>query len=200
VAREVADIVLDEGTRTLNVQELGDILRGHIVEFSTDMHPAYRDYLGNRVKDRWTELIYSPERPGVVIQEVADQLRRDIVDLGSTFYGADGRSRFFDPQRLRFVEIYSEPLAAGDVPAEMPHLVRLYLVKERLTPIEATSEAEVVVSEDGDDSLLIWAEEGALRYQQSSGDEWGEVRTLPLSEDVNPELGRKVLRERIRGH
>jgi pimeloyl-ACP methyl ester carboxylesterase len=200
VAREVSEIVLEEGAGTLNIETLGDILRGHIVDFSTDMHPAYRDYLGTQARDRLLELIYSPERPGVVVQDVAEQLRKDIVDLGSTFYGANGRSRFYDPQRLRFVEAYSAAPTAGETPGEMAHLVRLYLVQERLAPVETGDSALVMVSEDGDKSLVCWEGEDALHYQESSGEDWSEVRTLRLSEGVDQELGRQVLRDRIRGH
>jgi hypothetical protein len=136
------------------------------------------------------------------IEAVAGGVGSVLIDVGLRVFGNDGMQRDFLADRL-FVLSFSE---AGAVELDrlfeaetVPHLLRLYVVADRPAPETGEQAPSLLLSENGEHSLVTWEEPGTgkVRYRESTGEAWSEVQSLTLSKDLSRDQALEILRQRV---
>lgn len=197
LARDVRDFILDEGVGIVgpgSVESLAGGVGGMIIETGREFHPGVRFYFASVAQEAVLEEALASDGPGVGLQSLAGGVGGMIIEVGSRFFGTDGLDRNFVASRLSLVEIGSA--VELDPDTLVNHLLRVYVVSDREAP-DVGGDAALLVSEDGEEGMVAWPEGEELRYRETSGAIWSDVRAVPLDEGFDLEQARQLLRQRL---
>lgn len=208
-------ITVEAAVLSGGVSALGDIARAHIIESGRNYDTSTPGGVRSLGEAARAHIIESGHRyDGAVLAYIADRVRAYVIatapeldlsddgDLRSL--GGGARAHIIesgvriDRRGLRSV---SAPAAFRMVDAgneEASHHISLAVVGSRaLEGLELGPEPFVLVSPDGADALIAWEQAGQLRYQESRGDGWSEVRALSLS-TIDRAQALEIITHRIR--
>lgn len=197
LAHEVGRYILAQGSEAIGpggFESLAGGVGGMIIETGRELHPGVRYYFASVAQQALLDDALGGDSPGSSLQSLAGAVGGMIIEIGSRFFGTDGLDREFVDARLHRLEIPRD--ASGEQP---PHLMRLYVISERAAPVVG-SDASLLVSGDGESGVVWWREAEGLSYRESSGDEWTEIRTLPLGEGLSLDEAQRLLERRVQHH
>jgi hypothetical protein len=197
LSRDVREFILEEGVGIVgpgSVESLAGGVGGMIIETGREFHPGVRFYFASVAQEAVLEEALASDGPGVGLQSLAGGVGGMIIEVGSRFFGTDGLDRNFVTSRLSLVEITSA--VELDPETLVNHLLRVYVVSDREAP-DVGSDAALLVSGDGEEGLVAWPEGAELRYRETNGAVWSDVRAVSLGEDLDLEQARQLLQQRL---
>lgn len=171
---------------------LADKVRHQIIDVGArlKLHPGVSAYAATQVHD-WIAAS-DPQRP---ISSIADEVRHQIIDVG-----AHATDRGFDRLSARTAYQVIELLSSGDVDGTgsiaPPDLIRVVKASARPAPRTGTQKHTLYLSGDGTGVVAAWPEGSTLRYRESVGDGWSEVRTLRLDAQLDLQSAQALLQRR----
>jgi hypothetical protein len=171
---------------------LGERARAHLVDFGVRlrMHPGVIGYLAGEVK---AEI---GQDGGGDLASLADRARAHLVDFGVRM-AVQGLAPDRDEDSVWLIEFPSAEPASG-AEARPLHSIRVRLAAARPVPETEPGPTTLYLSRSGEEALVAWEVPGRLRYRESRGDEWSEVRELALDEYLTLPSAHAILEQRAR--
>ncbi|MCB1035366.1 MAG: hypothetical protein KDD47_16195 [Acidobacteria bacterium] len=204
VAADASRLIEEIGSSLLNqpggIESLAEQVGQRIVETGYGLHISIRAFLAAKVEQVILEESLESAGPGIPLDALAGTVGARTVEFGSRVFGIDGLERIYEDDRLSVIAFSGTGNdETGAASAQGPqHLLRFYAVSNRPTPNLEGQTVTFLSSRSGENALLCWQESASeVRYQESSGEGWGPVRALPLSEDLGYEQIQRILRERV---
>ena len=124
----------------------------------------------------------------VSFEALAEKARAQIIDTGARL--TRGPRLMVDKSTTHIVE--------GDPVAEQGgRLSQFRILSVRETPHLPERAVRTLTSGTGEDLVLAWDVDGAVRYRQSHGEGWSDVRTLTLDASLSREQAYEILQKRL---
>ena len=121
-------------------------------------------------------------------EAIAEKARAQIIDTGA---------RLTRGPRL-MVDKSSTYIVEGDPVAEQGGRLSQYrILSVRDTPHLPERAIRTLTSGTGEDLVLAWDVDGAVRYRQSQGSGWSDVRTLTVDASLSREQAYEILQKRL---
>lgn len=123
---------------------------------------------------------------------IADKARAYIIDLGAKLSGRGLRTASSSaPSNVEF---------DGGSEEGASHFIQFRLAARLPLPETGTEQVEMFLSETGQDLIVSWTEGNRLRYRQSQGDAWSEIREFRLGGGLDLAQAYQILSRKVRGH
>jgi hypothetical protein len=208
-------VAVDVSVLSGDVSALADGARAHFIEtggrFDT-RDPQSLSALADGARAHFIET--GGRLDPALLSFAADRMREFVLEMGSEFdlEDEDDLASFSGLARAHWIETGSrledrglrsqsasrvvlDLLGAG---AAHSHQIVLRVVStRRLEGLAAGTAPRVLLSADGTDALVVWQQDGQLRYQESRGEGWSAVRAISLATlDVDSALA--IVEHRIR--
>ena len=122
------------------------------------------------------------------LEAIAEKARAQILDTGARL--TRGPRLMVDKSTTHIVEAHGPDTEEG-------RLSQFRVVSVRTTPGLPDRAIRTLTSGTGEDLVLAWDVEGAVRYRQSQGSGWSEVRTLTLDATLSREQAYEILQRRL---
>ena len=145
--------------------------------------PEVAHFLASAVAD----LIVAAD-PGLDIEAIAQKARAQIIDTGARLTA--GPRLMVDKSTTQIVE-------ANGPDTEEGRLSQFRVVSVRTTPGLPDRAIRTLTSGTGEELVLAWDVEGAVRYRKSQGSGWSDVRTLTLDASLSREQAYEILQKRL---
>ena len=181
------------------IASIRDKLRAQIIAIGRDLNPGTVQHVAARSVGAAQSLI--DERPEIPLEVFADELRAQIIAIGSRWLVDLERRNV--PEVTRILELEA-PGDGTETSPGLPHLVRLDLVNSRPAPPTGPGTTRVFLSETGDRVVAAWIQEGEVYYTESveatePGDPaWTEPKRLVFDDSVEGLDPVSILRDRVR--
>ena len=165
--------------------------RSHFIDLGGRLDPDVRSFAAESLYQFVLEIgpEYDLDRPGDR-RSLGDKARSHFIDLG-------GR---LDRPGLRHPTPIARPRVldlAGSGAASSHQIALREVAGRRLEGLEHGDGALVLLSGDGADALIAWRQAGQLRYQESRGEGWSDVRAISL-DTLDLESALAIVEHRIR--
>jgi len=191
LARELLSLIsrLEPGSPD-SLGQLAAGARAYVLDAGRDLEAAVVEALGTGI-DRYVretggDWAFQPDA-------MAGRTRARLIELGGSFERGS-ISRLHGGRRAQLIDI-----GVRYVPDRRSHDVRVMAVSARsLPPATAPAVCTVYLSNQAEEALIAWEDEGAVYFQESRNDGWDDPQALGIGADEDPELIRGLLRERIR--
>lgn len=149
------------------------------------LHPGVSSYIASQVHEH----ILASD-PGSPVTPLADDVRHQIIDVGAHI-----TDRGFD--RLGAKSVYQVvELPGGDGAGAPPDLIRVMRASRRELPTTGDGDHALYLSRDGEGVVAVWMENDALRYRESRGEGWSDVRSLRLGNGLDLQRAKSLLERR----
>lgn len=195
--------IIDIGARNRDrIVSLADTFRSQIIDIGVRFNGGILSYFADRAAATLVEMYdAAPNRP---LTALADEFRSQIIDIGVDLLGGPGNVAAAPAMVVEVAPVHPD-LPAGVAPTLItPHLVQLQLVASRPAPSVPgpgdARPAQIFISEDGEEALVGWPEEGAVAYVENlSGatETWSETKRLVLGESLDEAAAEEILRSRV---
>lgn len=126
--------------------------------------------------------------PGLDIEAIAQKARAQIIDTGA---------RLTAGPRLMVDKSTTHIVQANGPDTEEGRLSQFRVVSVRTTPGLPDRAIRTLTSGTGEDLVLAWDVEGAVRYRKSQGSGWSDVRTLTLDASLSRDQAYEILQKRL---
>jgi hypothetical protein len=173
---------------------LADRARVQLVDFGLrlHMHPGLIEYLAGAI---WAE-IAGADPESDTLASLTDRARVQLVDFGVRM-AAQGLAPSRDEDGSWLLEFpTADPLAGSD--ERPPHSIRVRLAAARPAPQTGTGRTFLYLSRSGEEALVAWELPSRLRYRESLGAGWSQVRELVLGENLTLASAHAILEQRVR--
>ena len=172
---------------------LSDRARGYLIDFGArlGMHPSVVSAIGQAV----TSNVISSAPAGEALNSIADRARGYLIDFGVRL-AAQGVTATPDQATAWLVQF---PTASPDLgsPGDSPeHVIRLRRAAARPIPQTESGATFALVSRSGFESLVAWQVGNLLRYRETEGGGWSDVRTLRLDDSLSLAHATSALEQR----
>lgn len=125
---------------------------------------------------------------GGELAEVTDAARARLIAEGvALMQGTAG-------PEIEFLEIAGGGELVGD-----SHLLDVRRASRRALPDLPAAAVRLLVSDHGDQASLAWSVDGAVRYRETAGAGWSELRSLALGAALDTEQALRLLQQRLAG-
>lgn len=182
------------------IEELADRARGHMIEFGHRLHPGLLHLISDDIAMviRLHGLAAAAD-----VEELADRARGHMIEFGARILGTGGLTA--EPTSSVAVTLETRK-QAGEPSAEEPsagapspaHHLWLRLVSDRPAPDIGDRPVWIFLSEDGQDAVISWENNGKLLYRETTPEGWTPVRRISLQGPVDATRAEQILRQRVR--
>ncbi|HEV2843624.1 MAG TPA: hypothetical protein VG477_02160, partial [Thermoanaerobaculia bacterium] len=197
---QIADVtratIIDTGV-TLTKPENRGVLASQaaksIFDHGSAFHTEFLEALADRVR-----VMILDEDGSLDLVSLGETTRATIIDTGARLSGRGLRS--LRPSAEKIVEARPEADANSNaIISTSHHLIRFREVASRFAPPVDTGAFTLIVSNSGEDMLVVWPLSDRVLYYSSQGeDDWSERRELKLSNGMTLEKAFEVLARRVR--
>ena len=185
LAEEVSVLILEIGPECTSPEDLGERIRSAVLELGVDFHPGSLSYIADQVRAMIAEEHGELSAEGIV--DFSEKMGAHIIHMGVRM-----KSNGLDSaEATEIIEIGQSGSGGGPY-----HHLKVSLLSDREPP-EVGGAATLYLSRSGQDVLVVWDEDGSVCYRESEGDEWSDLQSIELSEDLDRDTVYQILAERI---
>ena len=185
-ADEARHQVIDVGRTVTDRRAIVDKARHQVIDVGRRM--LGRE-LGDVLAQRFLDAVGGSD-PAESLASVVDKARHQVIDVGVRLGDPRPRAKVAASQVVL-------DMAHGVETADSSNLASFQLTFLAAAPWVPNREVRLLPSHAGEDLVLAWDLESALRYRQSEADGWSEVLSLALDADLTREQAYDILDRRL---
>ena len=186
VADKIRAQIIVIGMNAATRSELAGLAKAEVLAQGTAFHEAARQYLADQVGLAIEQSDEDLSPAG--IESIGDKIRAQIIVIGSRI-GAGGLA---NPRESEII-VVGESAAGG----EPLHYYQVTVVTDREAP-EVGGQAELMLSDSGQNVIVAWEAEGHVVYRESLEDGWSDPSSIELTDDLDRKTVYRMLSDRVR--
>jgi hypothetical protein len=211
-------LTLEIGALPPQLGRIADGARSHIIDFGARLYPSGLSSLAAEARAEVIRLgasSFDPEvlqslanqiqtyvataSPKTPLKLIADGARSHIIDFGARLSGRGMRNTQAASSSLVEVDPSALEMADGEGSSLPSQILQMGRISSWPAP-ETGMNAQIFVSENGERTIICWAEAKRVVYRESNESGWTGPLELRLSDNVSLTRAYEILEQRVRNH